>query len=708
METVASHHKPPLVDLREDLHLMQGPPLDSGAPTWTLHDPVRNSFYRIGWQEFEMLSRWQPVDAGTLADTINRDTTLDISETEVLELDRFLQINALAIPNRPDTLGLLKARVYKKKPSVVTWLLKNYLFFRIPLVRPDAFLAATLPVARRLVSPVAMILLAAAGLSGLAMAIRQWDAFLNTFLYFFSLNGIFWYAGAIFFSKLLHEFGHAYTSRYYGLHVPTMGVAFLVMWPVLYSDNSEAWKLKSRRSRMLIVASGTLMELALALVATFMWSFLPEGPARSACFVLATTTWVSSLLINLSPFLRFDGYYLLSDFWEMPNLHNRAFALGKWHLRRTFLGLRTPRPERLPRRKERMVIGFAYLTWIYRLVLFLGIAILVYHFFFKALGLLLFAVEMAWFIVLPVSRELTVWWQQRGAMGLNARVLVFLGGLLAVLVILALPVHTRVHVPALLKPGVPTPVYPPFSARLAETAVTDGDHVAKGDLLFRLESPQLTHRIRSLRIRVAQLRLQLDRLRSRSDLIEQQHVIARRLAGSLTELEGGENQVSQMDIIAPVGGVVRDLPEGLLPGRWLNAVQRLAVVVSPAETVMEGYPDENDLYRLAIGQKARFYGEGGDGDPVDGHIRQIDTTSSRILEEPYLASLYGGSLPVRIQKDRMVSDKSLYRVLFTPAEGARLPGGIRRGTIVIEGKPESYATRAWRKLEAVLIRESGF
>ena len=95
------------------------------------------------------------------------------------------------------------------------------------------------------------------------------------------------------FSVVLHEMGHALTARHFGCRVPAMGVAFLVMVPVLYTDTNDAWKLQSRRARLLIGAAGMLAELTLAVWATLLWCFLPDGPLRAGVFLLASTTWIS-------------------------------------------------------------------------------------------------------------------------------------------------------------------------------------------------------------------------------------------------------------------------------------------------------------------------------------------------------------------------------------------------------------------------------
>src|SRR5690606_33005699 len=114
-------------------------------------------------------------------------------------------------------------------------------------------------------------------------------------------------------------------------------------------------------------------------------------------------------VINASPFMRFDGYFLLSDYLQMPNLHARAFALARWDLRERLFGLGEPAPEHFRGNQRRALVLFAWATWVYRLVLFLGIAALVYHFFIKALGIFLFLVEIVWFIAKPLWSEIRAW-----------------------------------------------------------------------------------------------------------------------------------------------------------------------------------------------------------------------------------------------------------------------------------------------------------
>ena len=235
--------------LRDDLELLPGPRVRGGAPTWTVYDPVRNRYFRIGQTAFELLSRWHLREWPAIADAVATATGLRPQDGERDWLVQFLNANMLIQrPNPSDVADMETIR----RASKTSWLSKSvhtYLFFRIPIVRPQHFLEATLPFAKRFMSKGALVtVLVLAALSGYLTA-GQWDTYMATFLNFSSTEGALWYGLALVVAKVLHELGHAYTAVRYGCRVPTMGVAFMVMWPVLYTDTSDAWRLTSRKQR---------------------------------------------------------------------------------------------------------------------------------------------------------------------------------------------------------------------------------------------------------------------------------------------------------------------------------------------------------------------------------------------------------------------------------------------------------------------------
>ena len=272
-----------LPPLREELNLFAGAPSMDGAPTWILQDPVAHRFYRIGWLEYEILLRWN-MRAGDMLREIAQQTTLNVSESDVEKLLKFLATHNLIQSRGPMALQRLQEHAAKLNRRDLVWVVKNYLFIRIPLVRPDKFLEHTLPLIRWLGTRAFFLVTLIAAITGIWLAQRNWDGFLSQFPYFFSLQGVVTMFVTLTFAKILHELGHAYTCKHFGCKVPSMGVALLVLWPVLYTDASDSWRLTSRRQRFIIGAAGMATELTIAVYATLLWNFLPDGPLRSSVF----------------------------------------------------------------------------------------------------------------------------------------------------------------------------------------------------------------------------------------------------------------------------------------------------------------------------------------------------------------------------------------------------------------------------------------
>ena len=698
----------PLPPLREDLNLTDGPPLENGAPSWTIHDPVRGRYYRVGRLEFALLSRWAAGSVEALVDRVNRETTLSVGPEEVLAFVRFVEAHQLVAPE--DAGARQRLATLAGLPQEALWrrVLHRYLFFRIPLVHPDRFLDATLFLVRPLGRSFCLRLLALAGLLAVWLTIRRWDEFTHTFLYFFSPEGLAWYVGALVLAKLVHELGHAYTAKHHGTAVPSLGVAFIVLWPVLYTDNTDAWQVPSRRARMSMVAAGVLAELALAVVATLLWHVLPDGPARSACFVLATVTWVGSVMINLSPFMRFDGYYLLSDFLDVPNLQPRAFALGRWFMRRHLLGLRDPCPEPMAPGRVRLLAGYALATWIYRLVVFTAIALAVYHLFFKLLGIALFAVEIGWFLLRPVGGELALWWRRRHDIGLNPRLAVTLALALVILALGLVPRRGTLQLPALLAPIANTAVHAPQPARIVRVRVREGQPVAAGAPIFELARPEIDHRSRQVALHIEMLQLQLQRSLSRQDLAEQHGVIVSELAAAMAEREALGAERRRLVLKAPHAGIVVDLAEGLRPGRWVRPGLRLARIVDGRQYKIEAFVAEQDLARVHPGAAGRFYPDRDHARVVSGRVAGADPTSLRRIESAYMASTYGGRLAARVSPDGLTAQDSVYRVRLAPVSLDDGPGQILVGIFRLEAPPACPLAGLARRAMALIIRESGF
>jgi putative peptide zinc metalloprotease protein len=697
-----------LPPLREDLRVIEGASAADGSPTWVIVDPVRGKYFQIGWAAYQILSRWNGQSAEVVLSQIHADTTCRATTQDIDDFLRFLYRNHLMREPPQGGYRAYAAQAEAVRPQWLMWLVHHYLFFQIPLVRPDRFLRATLPFVEWLFSKSVAWIIALIGLAGVYLVSRQWGVFTATMLHFFTPRGLALYALSLAIVKVFHELGHAYTATRYGCRVPTMGIAMMVMVPMLYSDTSDAWKLTSRRQRAAIGAAGMIVECALAALAIFTWNFLDDGVARSLVFIVATTSLMVGAAINLSPFMRFDGYFVLSDWLGIPNLHERAFAFGRWQLRRLLLGLDMPMPVLVAAAQRRFLVCFAWGVWAYRFMLFLGIALMVYHYFFKLLGLILFAIEIGWFIVLPIVGELKIWWTLRGEIVERRRGWLPAGVLACVIALLFVPWSDRISLPAVLESTPHATIYAPAPGRIVELAVEEGRRVGLGDRLVVLESPALEKdlALTRKRIEVEQLRVQRQFI-DREELAKHQ-VTLETLRARLSQLEGLLQQQQNLSLTAPIAGVVTDRAEALHVGQWINKQLALAYVIDPAGEELHALASETDVGYLHTGQSARFIPQGPERPSVEAEVVEIRDIDESSFAVPYLLSVYGGDVSVREDANRRLKpETSVYRVTLHLVESPPRWNQAVRGTVLVKGPRISFAQRVWERSARIFIRESG-
>lgn len=697
-----------LPPLREDLQILPGTATPEGVPTWNVLDPVRHQYFQIGWTAYHMLSNWSAGTAKQIVRRVTDTTTVKVSVQDVRAFIEFLYRHNLTLEA---PTGGSKGLYEQAEQAKQHWLLKalhHYLFFRIPLVNPDRFLRATLPFVAPCFSMTALLLVCLLGVVGMTGVIRQWDAFANTFLFFFSPQGLTAYVLGLVCVKILHELGHAYTSARYGCTVQTMGIGFLVMVPVLYTDTTDSWKLISRRQRAVIAAAGTVVELSLAALATFFWHLAPEGVFRSVLFVLATTSWVMGLLINLNPLLRFDGYYVLSDWLGIPNLQGRAFALGRWRLRELLFAWGDPPPENLSRARERFLIVYAWATWVYRAVIFLGIAILVYYFFFKVLGLVLFLVEIGWFLAWPVWQEVQVWWKRRKEVAQSIRGRIVMSAVLILLMAGFLPVDSTVSIPAVLQASERASLYPPAPSQVVELLVREGDRVEAGQILVVLESPSLERQLRLIEERKAGLLVRLKREAAYKKDRNDHQVVLEALKGEIQELDGILALKDQLMVTAPFSGKVTDLMPSLHVGRWVNTKEPLAHLIGRSGEVIHAFASEEEQARLGVGSEGWFYPDDPLRPPRRSQLKDLRHVDEAQVVMPYVASIYTGAIPVR-QDDqgKLLAEHSVYRVELQVEDDLPRWEQVVRGVVHLKGTNQSFMGNVWTRAASILIRESG-
>ncbi len=702
----------PVPPLRQDIELLEGRPQHSGEPTWMLFDPLRNQYFRLSRANFIFLSFWGHKTVEKVRAYSQARLKRPVGEDEVGELLKFLFANQLT--DQPVQTGY-RHFFDKATAGDKGWFgkaLHGYLFFKMPLFRPARLLSLTWPFVGFLFTRSAAVLFTLLGVLGLYLVSRQWPAFQAQFVDLISFQGVLIYGASLVFVKICHEMGHAYMAHRYGLKVPIIGVAFLVLMPILYTDSSNAWRLNSRRERLMVDGAGIMAELFLASVATLLWVFLPDGSLRTVAFSVAAVSWVLSLLVNLNPLMRFDGYFILSDLMGFENLQSRGFALAKWKLREILFGLGLEPPEYLSPGLQRIVILHAWSTWIYRFFLFLGIALLIYTFFIKVLALFLFAVEILWFIALPIFREILKWWEMRAMIVHSRRSYVSLAVAVIGLVGFFAPLSTSVVIPAVLHAEQELDVYPPHHGQLAQLLVANGDVVTPGQRLAVINSPQLTLQINSTRKRIALLEARL--ARSGADVTElaNRKVLESELAGEKGELDALVSRQEQLVIHAEMDGVVVDLKSNIHTGRHVGSRTLLLRVKSDGGVSVSGLAAERDLGRVDAGARGTFYADNLQLSAMPIILREISEAASAEFQFPSLASAYGGTVPEKMREGASGAPQiaGSYYGVKARLDGVSPPvlDQTQRGVIRLDASPKSLASSVFERVSAVLRRESGF
>lgn len=689
------------IAIRQDLELFSVDPDRDGVSSFVLHDPAAGRYYRLSTQEVELLRGplEPPTDA---ADRVSRVLGRPVSPAIAARLAAFLRQHDLVVASGPEAQAGLLAKAARQTGTPAQRLVRSYMFLKAPLFRPDRFLDRTLPWAAWLLTAQAAWAAALLGLIGGLLVMRQWEAFLGGFLHFFSWEGVLAYGFVLFGVKGVHELAHAYTAKKHGAKVFTMGVAFIVFWPVFYTDTSDSWRLRSRDARLEIAAAGIRIELMIAAVCLFLWSFLPDGPMRSVVFLLASSTWILTLAINLNPLMKFDGYFLLADLLNTENLQERSLALWAWRRGRWLWGFDDPPPE--PPRRWMLI--YAVALWCYRFTLTLSIALIVYGYVFKLLGLFLLTLQLTLFLAAPAARELMMAFRRREAARLGS----VLRTLIAFSLLIAagfIPWSTPVSAPALQTPRIET-LYAPADARIEAAPPASGAAVFLGQTIVSLTGPDLQHGVAEASREIDVLRWQLSVLGMEARIAGRAQVLEAELRTTIDRLRGLEEQARKLTLTAPFSGIIGDQAPGLKVGAWVGAGDALMTVVDSADRTTRAYLSEQSLHRVKVGAEGRFYPADGLRSPAPVRVVSIEPAALRELDQPVMSVQNGGMVPVRqAAEGRLIPVEATYRIDLA-APPLALDGGAVLGRVVLDGAPERPFDALWRRVTSVLRRELAF
>jgi putative peptide zinc metalloprotease protein len=566
-----------------------------GQSWYVLHDHASGRVHRFtpaAYQFIGQLDGGRTVDEvwRGLAETHDRDAP---GQDEVIQLlSKLHQNDLIQYRGSPDVADLLE-RHDRQARQVLTQNLTNPMSFRLPLWDPDRFLVATLPAVGWLLGRFGLVLWALVVAAGLATAAVNWQALTG------DLSGQLLSAGNLAVTlvsypllKGLHELAHGYLVRARGGEVREMGLMFLVFFPVPYVDASAAAAFRSKWHRAAVAAGGIFVETLVAALAVMVWAAAEPGMVRAVAFNLAMVGGLSTLLVNGNPLLKFDGYYVMTDLVEVPNLAPRAIRYWGHLVQRHLFGARTLKADPATPGEQVWFLLYAPVSWVYRMVVMIGIALFVAQQYFLA-GVILALWSVVNGLVKPLAKNLRHVVTSPALRKVRRRALGWTFGSIAVglgaLMLVPLPLRTDaegvIWLPedATLRAGT--------DGFLAELPLADGARVQPGALVARLEQPTLDARIAVLEARAeeARRRLALARASERPEIEGARLELER----SLAELAREQERRDRLAVVAARPGRLRAvLPMADLTGRWL----------SEGELIGHVLPDRAEVARLVVPQ----------------------------------------------------------------------------------------------------------
>ncbi|MCC8116716.1 MAG: hypothetical protein LIP18_06125 [Planctomycetes bacterium] len=691
-----------LAPLRAEIELLPGPPGADGSPTGILHDTVAGTYDAYGWAEGEVLARLRRrVSLGDLHGRLRRETTVPVDREAVAAFVQSLYSRGLLEGTRPpDRRGA---------GGVIAWLMSHTLFFRLPLFRPDAFLQKTLWLPRFFGSRTMIRLYVLAAVAAVVLFIPRSGMFLDSATPFLAWTGALYLAAAVAAVKVLHEFSHAYAAAVRGVNVRSMGLFFMVMTPVPYCDVTDAWRLR-KEDRLAISFAGVRTELVVGALSLLAWSLLAPGPLRDVASILSTASLASTILTNCNPGMRFDGYYLFSDLICVDNLQATAFAEARGFFHRVLLGADPEGVDPgLSRRMRTLLVAYSLYVVVYRLFVYFGLALVVYHLFPKAFGIILFCLEIAVLLVRPVVREaaaaVKVWrkkpsFRAAAAAGIGTAVLLWL--------FLPMPRTLRLQA-AVVRPDVVT-LYAPGPGRVLTDPPERGGTVTAGTVLLAMQNDDLDEKIAGAELEYEDALLRVDIARAGQgglDQIQAALADAARLSSVLSALRA---QNDQLTVRAATDVETLDVADDYYRGNHVGRrafLARFAPV--PASRIVVAYLPEEALGHVRPGDKAVFVSAAEPSVATPVVIEQVHEQSSRRIEEEALLGPRGGGVPVQAGVDGPVPAEALYRVEAAIGDGATVrhrPGQI--GILHTEGRSRSRGWDFLKRVVRLLNEESGF
>lgn len=547
-----------------------------------LRDKFSNEWFRVSPDAYAFLCR---LDGSKSLDEVwNEALTADaqraLTQEEVVQLLGQLNLSNLLQYDRGDAANSQFERFTKRRTRELQAMLMGFLSIKIPLWDPDRFLNHWVRLIHALYSPAGLLAYALLlALGGKALMDESRHLFDQSAGLLAPANLGLLYVGFLI-SKLLHEMSHAAACKRFGGEVHKLGVMLLIFAPMPYVDATSAWGFRHRRERLLVGLAGVLAELALAAVAALIWAHTAPGTLNALAYNVMFVASVSTLVFNLNPLLRFDGYHIAVDLFDMPNLYQRSREqlryLGEMYL------LRLPHAQPVARTSTEAVLLPLYgvssiLYWMLLMSTIIFFIAGEYLDLGVALALMMFFTS----VVLPLYKFIQ-YLSTNPQLGYHRgrAIAVSVGSsVLALGILFGIPLPDQVRVTGIVEARQSRELHAESEGFFVDLLVRPGSHVQAGQALLRLENPLLAFDILATQMQLEQIQAQEIQALSRS--LADLAALARQREAVEKSLADLQRREQALLVKAPIDGIWSASELDASRGQWLGRGAAMGTVLNP-------------------------------------------------------------------------------------------------------------------------------
>jgi|WetSurMetagenome_2_1015567.scaffolds.fasta_scaffold04885_2 putative peptide zinc metalloprotease protein len=706
--------EPPALKLRRDLRFSFQ--YEGEEPSYLIEDPVNEQYFRIGGLEYELIRQLdgtiQLPEALERFNQLYPDQAPLLTDQEIKTLAYWLMHSQLAYFQPPKTKTWQLFNLPENPQHKTQWW--NPLFIKVNLISPDEWLGKLLKKTQWILGwKFFGIVWLPIIISSLYLLAADSERLISGATHLLSIYSALYLIIIWAMTKIIHEVFHGLVCKKYGGHIHEAGLFLVLLAPIGgYVNASSVWRFTDKWQRIHVSLAGMFIDLFLAGIFTWIWAFTEQGALNFFAYNVIITAGLGTLLFNANPLMRFDGYYILSDALNIPNLYVAGQKYIQYLNKRYLQGQFEPLPPWTT--TQTWIIksyGLAALWW--RILIMVGILVTA-NLMMHGAGIIMATIGLFSWLGIPLIRFIKNLRKQPNTGAIVKHLFLVLSGItIAIFLILTqITWSPRWSAPGILEYADNGVVHTQTSGFVKHILTTHGDFVEAGTILLELENKELTTELKQLELQIKIHQQKRQQLLLKETLLSAAQVEQEKLQDAQHKYRKIAQEVEYLTIKSPISGYVIAEDLKMLEGAYLQRGREILSIGDIQRMEVRFSIDQQDIdyFRAHEHKKAYFYSQGRPFQPVEASLTKINPAATKEIMHPSLTALAGGEIMVR---SKLVTEKTdpetstQYEyleprfnglILLNHAQSNHFKAG-EIGRVVIESTPQAMWKILYLKLD---------